>query len=187
MFNKNSNLNIANLLSFSRIFAPIPLIYCLELMEIDNVYKLYSILIILYIFISDILDGYFARKMNHVTDLGKIIDPIADKICLVVVLIYLIDVYQTPFLIFYILISLRDVMLMTFTLYLIHNYNYVSEANFYGKVFIFVTTLMLISFMFKLNMAISSILYFLSIIMLIVSTFYYVKSHVSKIKEYESI
>ena len=40
----------------------------------------------------DALDGYFARKSNTVTDFGKIIDPVADKICLVVVLIYLIDV-----------------------------------------------------------------------------------------------
>ena len=36
------------------------------------------------------------------TEFGKIIDPVADKICLVVVLIYLIDVYQLPFLIFFI-------------------------------------------------------------------------------------
>ena len=187
MFNKKSNLNIANLLSLSRIIVPIPLIYCLELMHAENIYKLYSILIILYIFISDILDGYFARKLNHVTELGKIIDPIADKICLIVVLIYLIDVYQTSFLIFFILISFRDIMLLTFTLYLIRNYNYVAEANFYGKIFIFITTIMLISFIFKLDIIVSNIMYYSSLVMLFLSTYHYVKSHMNKIKEYESI
>ena len=40
--------------------------------------------------ISDCLDGFFARKLNQVTQLGKLLDPIADKITLIPILVVLI-------------------------------------------------------------------------------------------------
>ena len=97
MDSKYTNFNIANFLSISRIFFCIPLIICLN--RIDDVnYKIYSIVCVLFIVLSDVLDGFFARRYQQVTSLGKIIDPVADKICFMTLLIYLIYKYDSSFL-----------------------------------------------------------------------------------------
>ena len=174
--------NFANFLSISRIFAGIFLIMCFEEMKTVPVFKIYSILTILYIFLSDVLDGYFARLSNCVTDFGKIIDPVADKVCFMVVLIYLIDKYQfvndymiNPFLIFYILLVLRDLLLISYSLYLIFYKKYVNQANTSGKVFVFVSLLMIIFYIYEINQMIAFGLYITAILMMFISTFFYIK------------
>ena len=174
--------NFANFLSISRIFAGIFLIMCFEEMKAIPVFKIYSILTILYIFLSDVLDGYFARLSNCVTDFGKIIDPVADKVCFMVVLIYLIDKYQfvndymiNPFLIFYILLVLRDLLLISYSLYFIFYKKYVNQANTSGKVFVFVSLLMIIFYIYEINQMIAFGLYITAILMMFVSTFFYIK------------
>ncbi len=68
-------LNIPNLLSLFRILV-IPF-YIYELMH-DN----YSYALALFVIgtVSDLLDGFLARRLNQVTALGKFLDPLADKL-----------------------------------------------------------------------------------------------------------
>ena len=91
--------------------------------------------IILLIVFTDFLDGYVARKTEQITNFGKIIDPVADKICLVVVLTFLIFEYQLPFLIFFLFLSVRDVYLIIIGVYLINMQSEVFESNKSGKWF----------------------------------------------------
>tara|TARA_B100001029_G_C14977725_1_gene404117 strand:+ start:210 stop:680 length:471 start_codon:yes stop_codon:yes gene_type:complete len=156
-------------------------------MEILNIYWWYSIYIIVFIVLSDILDGFLARKFNSVTSFGKIIDPVADKICLMCVLIYLIEVYHLPFLIFFILLSIRDIVLISMTSYLAIYHDMVSQANTYGKLFIFITMIMIIFHVFNLNDYISKILFIVSNILLIISMLTYIKDHIKNINSYEHI
>ena len=181
------NFNISNLLSILRLFSGIPLVICLHKMEILNIYWWYSIYIIVFIVLSDILDGFLARKFNSVTSFGKIIDPVADKICLMCVLIYLIEVYHLPFLIFFILLSIRDIVLISMTSYLAIYHDMVSQANTYGKLFIFITMIMIIFHVFNLNDYISKILFIVSNILLIISMLTYIKDHIKNINSYEHI
>ena len=90
-----SIFNIPNILSISRIIASIPLVYFLININISN-YTFYSIIVVFFIVISDVMDGYIARKNKNTTDFGKVIDPVADKVCLMVVLTYLIALNQLP-------------------------------------------------------------------------------------------
>ena len=163
------------------MFMAAPLIYCFENMKTDKTYILYSIIIIVYIVLSDVLDGYFARLSNHVTDFGKIIDPLADKSCFLVVLIYLIDKEYmllstfNLFLFFYILLFIRDMTLISISLYNIIMKDHVAQANASGKLFIFLSSVMIILFIYEINLISAYIFYFLSLSVMIYSTFSYIK------------
>ena len=175
--------NLANILSISRIFATIPLIICFENFVNDEKYIYYSIFIIIYIIISDILDGYFARLSDCVTDFGKIIDPIADKVCFMVVLIYLIDKYYHSsyiiniFLIFYILLSIRDLILITLNIYNMIYKKHVSQANNSGKLFIFLSSIMVVLFIYDINETMALLFYAASVITMIFSTILYIAEY----------
>ena len=181
MKQKKTIYNIANLLSVSRLLMAAPLIYCFENFDIGSEYIMYSIFIIIYIALSDVLDGYFARLSNCVTDFGKIIDPLADKSCFLVVLIYLINqdymLFSSInlFLFFYILLFIRDVTLVSISLYNIIMKNHVAQANKSGKLFIFISSIMIILFIYDINYNLAVIFYFLSILFMLYSTFSYIK------------
>ncbi len=56
-------------------------------------------------FITDILDGYFARKYGAITVLGKFLDPLADKILVTVSMIMLIPLDRIPVLVVLVIIA----------------------------------------------------------------------------------
>lgn len=77
-------MNIAHFFTLLRIFiSPIfPVLYLkYEWLGIPFIYIPYIMLALLIICeCSDLFDGFFARRRNLVTDLGKILDPIADSV-----------------------------------------------------------------------------------------------------------
>lgn len=75
-------MNIPNALSFLRLLL-IPVFCWTFLMGGDNIAYYYAAgAALLLSALSDLFDGYFARKFNQITELGKLLDPIADKLTL---------------------------------------------------------------------------------------------------------
>jgi len=133
--------------------------------------------ILLAIFLSDVLDGPLARWMDQVTNIGKIIDPVADKICMMVALIYLIKEYGDIFFLFFLLISMRDTMLIITGVYLLQFKEEASESIVSGKAFMFSSVVMIISYIFPCPNQIRLTLYAISIILFMISSYFYFRNY----------
>jgi len=81
--------------------------------------------------ISDAIDGHIARSKNTITNLGKFLDPVADKLLVNSILIYLAYSEHLPVLIVIIMIS-RDIIVDALRMICIEN-NVVVAASIYGK------------------------------------------------------
>ena len=81
-------LTIPNLLSVIRILL-IPVFAVLFLQE----HYIIAIAIIIFAELTDLFDGMIARKFNQVSALGKILDPIADKLSQISIVVVLIIKY----------------------------------------------------------------------------------------------
>lgn len=77
-------MNLPNILSISRILLLIPIIFFFELG-----WYLSSTFVFVIAAISDFLDGYFARKNNQASDIGALLDLLADKLFVSILLIWI--------------------------------------------------------------------------------------------------
>lgn len=79
-------MTLANQVTLGRIIL-IPIILILLYL---GLYGLAAICFVL-VSLSDLIDGYIARRFNQVSDLGKALDPLADKVLVLTALIALVD------------------------------------------------------------------------------------------------
>jgi CDP-diacylglycerol--glycerol-3-phosphate 3-phosphatidyltransferase len=123
---------VSNLISFFRVFLVIPFIILIpNLGEGNN--RLWVMILIAIGFISDLLDGYLARKFNEVSELGKIIDPLADKVCIVTIIIILY--FSNLISSFYLaVIVLRDIIIFVGGIILSRKIGKVLPSNLLGKI-----------------------------------------------------
>ncbi len=93
--------NIPTTLTIFRIFmVPLVVVVLLTKFQFERWFflnrEMLAVIIFVVASITDILDGYLARKQNKVTTLGQLLDPIADKLLIVSVLISLVDLKLVP-------------------------------------------------------------------------------------------
>ena len=82
------NINVPNTLTVIRFIVIVPMVQFLLKEE-----YIQAGIMILISALSDMMDGFLARRLNQVTDLGKILDPIADKLTLIAVVICVNVIY----------------------------------------------------------------------------------------------
>lgn len=125
-------MNIPNLLTIFRIIL-VP-VYLYTFFTVGSKRLLYSGLVFILAGITDVLDGFIARRFNKVTKLGSVLDPLADKLMSFAVLISFTYARIIPSWIL-IVIGLKELAMITggVILYLFKG-NKVLPANKYGKI-----------------------------------------------------
>lgn len=88
-------LNLPNVLTLSRI-GLIPVFVALFLIEPSPAIAIVSAAVFAVASMTDWLDGYLARRRQQITDLGKLLDPIADKVLILAALVILVEADRAP-------------------------------------------------------------------------------------------
>lgn len=141
---------LPNLISLFRLLLFIPFIYLFNLMKVDVEYRYYILIVIFIAFLSDLLDGFVARKRNQISEFGKIIDPLADKVLVVFIVINLFSMDMiSPF--YFWIVILRDILIFTGGLFVNKKVGKVLPSNRLGKITVFSVGIFIILTLLQVN------------------------------------
>ena len=95
--------------------------------------------------ISDMLDGFVARKLNMISDFGKFIDPLADKLTQAALLVCLMTEHKHIYILF-IILAVKELATLFLGAVVFKRHDSVNSAKWYGKLCtaVFEATMMLL-------------------------------------------
>jgi len=140
-------LYISNILSLSRI-ALLPLVV-FGLTKRTMGYEIFTFSVIMLSILTDCLDGYFSRRLGEVSALGKLLDPIGDKLCIGVVAVAVTILRDLPwwamgFIIF------RDVGILIGGILMVGQWTVITSSNIWGKATSLFQSLSIVAYAFEL-------------------------------------
>ena len=191
-------MNLANRLTVLRIvlipffiisfYVPTLMYNSLTISEYKIPYaNLLGLLIFLLAAITDFIDGYIARKYNMITDLGKFMDPLADKLLVTAALLILLENALIPAWVVIIILA-REFIVTGFRM-VASSKGRVIAAGWLGKAktvvqFIMVADLLLLNYPFELwNLPVDQILITLAVLLTIGSGVEYIYKDIDVLKE----
>ncbi len=121
---------LSNALSLLRILLVVPI--SVSLMLDTPAGRGTAMLLIVAAAATDFLDGYYARKKGEVTELGKILDPVADKIAVGAVALILAVQGRVPVW-FPAVVVVRDLLILSGGYYLSRRKSLILQSNRLGK------------------------------------------------------
>ena len=173
--NNNQILTIPNILSLFRIIL-IPFIVWAYL-GLANPYMALG-LIALSAF-TDIVDGFIARKFNMVSDFGKILDPVADKLTQGTVIICLTLKYKLMHVLI-VLFVVKEIIMGIMGAITLKKYGNVNSAKWYGKVntVILYAVMMFLVLFPTIHLGVANALIYACMVTIIISLLLYIRFYV---------
>jgi CDP-diacylglycerol--glycerol-3-phosphate 3-phosphatidyltransferase len=181
---------VSNLLSLLRLVLAVPIWFLMG--NMSSVSMKWAVFIVCVIAAStDFMDGYFARKLNEVTELGKIIDPLADKFVVGVIIIKLYILGIVPDYYFFMIVG-RDVLIFLGGIFVSKKLGKVLPSNMLGKITVVNISIVILCFIMGVSRDnfIFLALYALSIFLIFASFIGYLFRAIEFIKQqkkYEAI
>ena len=119
-------MNLPNKLTIFRVILVIPFVALML-----NGYDLWAVAVFIIASLTDLLDGKIARKYNLITDFGKFMDTLADKLLVCAAMICLVEMGRLPAWMVIVIIS-REFIISGFRLVASDN-GVVIAASYWGK------------------------------------------------------
>lgn len=162
--------HIPNILTLSR-FIFIPFIFVAIINE--NFFDAFILLTISGL--TDVLDGFIARKFNYITNFGKLIDPLADKFTQIFTLIALCNIEMIPQWLLIVIFFKEGLMIVGASF--LYGKKLVVSSRWYGKLatvlfYIAIVTTFIINY-FKLDYSFDIYIYYVAMIVTIFALIMY--------------
>jgi len=121
----------SNALSAARVLAAVPI--SVLLLEGSPGSRTWALVLVVLAIATDFLDGFFARRLHQVSELGKVIDPLADKIAVAAVGVILVIEGSLP--LWYVgLVLARDLLILAGGLVIRSRKRIIPQSNWPGKI-----------------------------------------------------
>ena len=177
-------MNLPNKLTILRVMMIPFFVFSLLVYDGTNQYLRYVAAVIFVIAsLTDLLDGKIARKYNLVTNFGKFMDPLADKLLVCSALICMVELKQLPAWMVIVIIS-REFIISGFRL-VASDKGVVIAASYWGKwktTFQMIGVVLLILNIEKLSV-VTTIVIWIALILTVISLIDYIVKNIGVLKE----
>lgn len=138
-------MTVSNVITLSRL---VLLPFIVYFLLVDQ--RITAFVIMLIALLTDAADGFLARTLHQESEIGKVLDPVCDKISLIVILITLYAVNVIPRWGVIIIIA-RDVLILIGSYVLYRHKSVVFKANLPGKITGVIFAALILAFTINLN------------------------------------
>lgn len=134
--------------------------------------------------LTDVVDGFIARRFDMISDFGKAFDPVADKLTQITMLFCLVTRFEL-LLIPLIILIIKEVLAAIMNMITLEKAGFVVAAVWHGKLNTVLLYVTMFTHMIWYNIppTVSNVLIILCIVMMVISSFLYTKSDVKAIKK----
>lgn len=169
---------IPNVISIFRIYLTVPIILFLWLE-----WYVFSLVLVIVGYLSDAVDGILARSLNQVSEWGKVLDPLGDKILstALVVSFAQMGIVSVMFCVF---VVMRDLLISIVSSKIARSYNLVRQSAFVGKLVTFLLgvfySVVILSLEVSFDRGVMVIFEVIVLFFVVLSGVYYLVSYLSE-------
>ena len=170
---------LSNAVSLLRAALTLPAVWLIALGP-DYVWEAFGVVVVM--IVSDWVDGWLARWRDEISQWGKILDPLADKVAVGAITIAMVVFKNLPVWLV-VVVLLRDVVIFFAGMYLVKRRDVLLSSNFWGKVTTLVLSGLLLAYLWDAADALKFALIGLSVVFLVVSLISYGRQFFDVIKK----